>query len=138
MNNIILIATLLLFTACTTTPNYSSYPSSSYNDKTARGLTGGGLGGGIIVAENNITSNSTYNVYLKQGSKKVLIKSGQINSNKEIELSDNALSSEDVNKIQNGEASIILEIDTGDKILTAEGKIITKDKNGNKKENYLA
>ncbi|MEK7431594.1 MAG: hypothetical protein AABZ74_00560 [Cyanobacteriota bacterium] len=132
---VILISSI---TMCSCDTLGSGYSSNKNN--IARGLTGGGIGGGIIIVDNitDFSSDSSYTIYLEEKGKKTKIQSGKTNSSGKIEIAENSLSFDRVKKIQSGDAKIIVEIADGDQILTAEGSITTNSENGEKQENYLA
>lgn len=134
---------LLLLTSCDTSSLVSGN-LSKYNNDSARGLTGGGIGGGIIIVENskNISSNVnySYNIYLEENGSKIKLQSGNYSKSGSIELSQNILDDEKVKKLQNGSAKIIVEmVDTETNIKTAVGgKIQTKTSTGDTKDVDLA
>lgn len=134
---------LLLLTSCDTFSSVSGN-LSKYNNDSARGLTGGGIGGGIIIVENskNISSNANYRytIYLEENGNKVKLQSGIYTKSENIELTQNVLDSSKIKKLQDGTAKIIVEmVDTDTNVKTAvEGKIQTKTSTGDTKDVALA
>lgn len=134
---------LLLLTSCDTSSLVSGN-LSKYNNDSARGLTGGGIGGGIIIVENskNISSNVNYRytIYLEENGSKIKLQSGTYTKSENIELTQGVLDSSKIKKLQDGAAKIIVEmVDTETNVKTAvEGKIQTKTSTGDTKDVALA
>lgn len=134
---------LLLLTSCDTSSLVSGN-LSKYNNDNARGLTGGGIGGGIIIVENskNISSNVNYRytIYLEENGSKIKLQSGTYTKSENIELTQGVLDSSKIKKLQDGTAKIIVEmVDTETNVKTAvEGKIQTKTSTGDTKDVALA
>jgi hypothetical protein len=144
MNKLATTFFILLFLTSCDTASLVSGASSKYNNDSARGLTGGGIGGGIIIVENSKDFSSTkkyiYNIYLEENGNKTKLDSNTYSNSGSIELAQNVLDSDQVKKIQDGNAKIIVEIvDTETNIKTAvEGKIKTKNSSGDNKDTSLA
>lgn len=144
MNKLATTFFILLFLTSCDTASLVSGASAKYNNDSARGLTGGGIGGGVIIVENNKDFSSSkkyiYNIYLEENGNKTKLDSNTYSNSGSIELAQNVLDSDQVKKIQDGNAKIIVEIvDTETNIKTAvEGKIKTKNSSGDNKDTSLA
>jgi hypothetical protein len=129
----IIFSSLVILSGCTETSFYVptkkvSDNNSGNNNQTVRGPTGGSTGGGIIIVEinGNKVINKNYSAYIEINGSKKLLKSGKINSNGEIALSDNDLSFEDFEKIQSGKAKLIVEAEI-DGVKTVVNGSLEKD-----------
>ncbi len=134
LNKISFVAILILlplFQGCTETSGfYSSRPSSNKNNtindilnpvKDVRGPTGGGIGGGIRIADSNgnVLKNKKVEIYISSFGTKEKIKDAYTDSNGEITLDSKTL--ERINEIG---SDLIVEFYDGKDKSVADAKII--------------
>lgn len=134
---IFVLVSLFNLTACDGTgfsiPSGSSSGNSSNNsNQVVRGPTGGGLGGGILIADNNgkPLSNKKYEIYYN-GMK---IQSGYTDSQGMANLSGNTLSDEMISAIERGSAKLEVDVFDGTEKSTAQAKLFVNTDDGDTSE----
>lgn len=115
-----LLSFLSLIQACTEVGGFSSSRPSNNNSQVVRGPTGGGTGGGILVADNdgNVLRNKRFDLYINENGFTQKLKSGYTDANGRLDIDEETLY-----QVETGNSDLIVEVYDGNRKITAVAQI---------------